>query len=855
MSEASTSGVTRYVVQSGDSLMDIAQAVYGDSALWYAIADANSVTTAPSDPLPTSEVGKAYEIPATIRSTHSASTFTPYQAALVMGNDRPIEIPPPPPPKHSEIDEILVAAAEISVQVGVSAGLSALGVPAPISAAIGAGLGNLVGQEAAEGLGMQAPGHHGIDWQNVGISAAEGYFFSLGGRPTVFVREVWQQNKNNFEGWTSGPGLNLRGISGSMFNVGFGAKGPDLPGLTVGQVNFGLGGFINSALNPSSGWAVPGTGKTAAVGVFEYAYSAVANGAANMGYSWIRSQLEQPSAAPTVPRPRSVDERGPLPAELLDQWDEEDRRYTDELDSMAQWTENEQITAASKQRLQLQLQLNAARDLVDSFGADIDDRAIIRATLRQQMEERVLRQKAAIAAARERRMAKQRADAAKLEAQKKEIIGELLALSSEVSKMMTSSDMQYLRDHALALRIDAQEAIMNAEQAAGRASESARTARRFGIALRAAKVAGGAVEATVGALACPTTGLGCVMAAHGVDTFVSGVRGERSLTARIGTLVTQSERGGDYVDALTGLALGFGTSEATFINLAESGAPEATALGIASKATPVAEAEVNVAAGYQVSPTAEVPSQPAPLAPADGVPAWQGTPTNPGRGLIVSPGAGYFSDYEPLSDFELGMRAFRDDSPAFRGFQYRSGLIASISDPGEARFTAANAAIAYATREGAPTIRASSLGTIGMTESKPYFRLLALREITSDPVSPMAGVLRGGRFLQSTARGIGAPEWLENPLYLEAGHGNSARGLGSPGAQTAAGGLRLQTAYLNRLQSATIEHPSVGGIARNPAALSIGRVPVDVVTARDLAAFGVVDPDAVAISPLIWFDF
>ena len=99
MSEAASSGTSRYVVQSGDTLIDIAQAIYGDGALWYIIADANSIAAAPDDPLPASEVGKAYEIPSVIRSTNSASTFKPYDAAEIIGNDRPIAIPPPPPPK------------------------------------------------------------------------------------------------------------------------------------------------------------------------------------------------------------------------------------------------------------------------------------------------------------------------------------------------------------------------------------------------------------------------------------------------------------------------------------------------------------------------------------------------------------------------------------------------------------------------------------------------------------------------------------------------------------------------------------------------------------------------------------
>ena len=130
------------------------------------------------------------------------------------------------------------------------------------------------------------------------------------------------------------------------------------------------------------------------VGAFEYAYSAVANGAASMGYEWIRDQLERPSAPPKVTGPRSVDQsRGPLPAELLDAFDEADRRYIDELDRMARLAQNEQIAAASDENLQRQLQIAAVNDSIDHLGEN--DRAIIAATLRQQYYERVQRVQAA----------------------------------------------------------------------------------------------------------------------------------------------------------------------------------------------------------------------------------------------------------------------------------------------------------------------------------------------------------------------------------------------------------------------------------------------------------------------------
>jgi hypothetical protein len=398
MSEAASSGTSRYVVQSGDTLIDIAQAIYGDGALWYIIADRNSIAAAPDAPLDVSEVGKTYEIPSLIGSSNSASTFRPYDLAEIIGNDRPIAIPPPPPPKYSEIKQIALVTVPVTVQAAVTAGLSGLGVPMPLSAGIGAGLSNLAGQATAWGLGMQAPDHKGIDWGIVATAAEEGYLFSPSGplgRLGVVSREVWQQSTSGFAGWTRGPGLNWSGIGGSVFNVGTEWLSHRLGGptdadkishpLLYGHLNVGVIDLINSAYNPNSGWAIHGSGKSPTVSMFEYAYGAVAN----MAVNWIQDQLERPSAPPKVSRPRSVNE---LPQELLDKFDEIDRQFDDELD-------RERIAAARRDRLQWQLRMDALKDaeqipatirerLQRQLGEGINNRAITEAALRQRLLKR-----------------------------------------------------------------------------------------------------------------------------------------------------------------------------------------------------------------------------------------------------------------------------------------------------------------------------------------------------------------------------------------------------------------------------------------------------------------------------------
>ena len=141
-----------------------------------------------------------------------------------------------------------IAAAWITIQIGAAFVLSGLGVPVPVSAAIGAGLTNLFGQEI---LG----GQNGIDWGSVGLASVEGLVFSMAGSglATSLGREIWQQGKSGFDSWVSGSGLNWSGIAGSLFNVGFDTLDPVLGGPKVGTFNFGLGRLINSAYNPRPG--------------------------------------------------------------------------------------------------------------------------------------------------------------------------------------------------------------------------------------------------------------------------------------------------------------------------------------------------------------------------------------------------------------------------------------------------------------------------------------------------------------------------------------------------------------------------------------------------------------------------
>jgi hypothetical protein len=62
----------------------------------------------------------------------------------------------------------------------------------------------------------------------------------------------------------------------------------------------------------------------------------------------------------------------------------------------------------------------------------------------------------------------------------------------------------------------------------------------------------------------------------------------------------------------------------------------------------------------------------------------------------------------------------------------------------------------------------------------------------------------------------------------------------------------MMSAYENRLLSATLEHPSIGGeMLEAGKVLSIGGVPVDFRTATALVEYGLLDPEVFANAAVV----
>lgn len=141
----------RYTVQSGDTLQAIAQRQYGDSALWYLIADANGLAQ------PTALAsGQKLDLPALAGSSaNRADTFKPYDASQLIGDTTPTMLPPPPDEGGCGwLGALLVVVVAVAVAV-MTGGIG------------GAALGSVVSQGVGIALGVQRE----FSWAAVGLSA------------------------------------------------------------------------------------------------------------------------------------------------------------------------------------------------------------------------------------------------------------------------------------------------------------------------------------------------------------------------------------------------------------------------------------------------------------------------------------------------------------------------------------------------------------------------------------------------------------------------------------------------------------------------------------------------------------
>ena len=191
-----TASAGTYTVQAGDTLQSVAQGAYGDSQLWYTIAEANGLS-GNSD----LRVGQTLTIPNRVGTVHdNAQTVKPYDPSKITGDTTPNMPVPAAKSGCGGLGLILVIVVAIAVTVitagallapagsslgtiistgatalsgggavsGVAAASESVSTEAAIGASIvGAAAGSVVSQEVGIALGVQDK----FSWKQVALSA------------------------------------------------------------------------------------------------------------------------------------------------------------------------------------------------------------------------------------------------------------------------------------------------------------------------------------------------------------------------------------------------------------------------------------------------------------------------------------------------------------------------------------------------------------------------------------------------------------------------------------------------------------------------------------------------------------
>jgi len=159
-------GVSKYVVQAGDTLRSIARTIYGDETLWYRIADSNGLAS-DTDIQP----GQTLSITTEVGTIHNnADTFKHFDQRQIAGDSTPTLGAPGEACGGNGQMIVTVVAVVVSVVLAVfTVGTSLTWTNALLAAAAAAG-GNLAGQVVATELKLQ----DGINWKSVAMSAVAG---------------------------------------------------------------------------------------------------------------------------------------------------------------------------------------------------------------------------------------------------------------------------------------------------------------------------------------------------------------------------------------------------------------------------------------------------------------------------------------------------------------------------------------------------------------------------------------------------------------------------------------------------------------------------------------------------------
>ena len=154
-----------YTVRAGDTLASVAAALWGDSSLWYRLAEANGMSAANA-----LGEGQRLIVPSGVmRSQHNASTFKPYNPSEVLGDTSPVTPQPRAQAKKGKcgiFGQILLAVIAVAITVVLP-----IAAPATFGGILGGMGAAVIGNVVSQGIGLATGIQDKFNWKSVAMAA------------------------------------------------------------------------------------------------------------------------------------------------------------------------------------------------------------------------------------------------------------------------------------------------------------------------------------------------------------------------------------------------------------------------------------------------------------------------------------------------------------------------------------------------------------------------------------------------------------------------------------------------------------------------------------------------------------
>jgi trimeric autotransporter adhesin len=278
-----------YRVNQGDTLQGIAQSLYGDSSLWYKIAEANGLSASGA-----LIEGQTLVLPTGLtKSKNNAGTFKPYNASEAIGDLSPTTPQPPKKPKCGVFGQILLAVIAVAVTL-------------LLTPASGATFGQLVlgavaGNVASQAVGVMTGIQDKFSFKGValaalsaGVGAGVGSVIKGAVAGSQFVGDVIRGAVGSAvtQGVAVATGLQDKfswaGVAAA--GIGAGVGGAVLRGMSKGQGEFANGKTDYSDGN--GGTYKPSEGSWVQTGDYGFAAQSASSAASAIAGAATRSAME-----------------------------------------------------------------------------------------------------------------------------------------------------------------------------------------------------------------------------------------------------------------------------------------------------------------------------------------------------------------------------------------------------------------------------------------------------------------------------------------------------------------------------------------------------------------------------------